>query len=194
MVPFITVLEVLGQFMRLISLSVRLFANMLAGHILILTFIGLMFVLETVALAVVSVPVATIFYLLRSSSSSRSRPTSSPPCPPSTSARRSSPTLVARPTSSTGFWRAIRLRHSSSSVASISTDMDAPRLDWLASRTPEFGNEAGRTTRRKRNERRCNRLRRRRGRRRRGRRSPSPSASASARSAPASASGTSSAR
>jgi F-type H+-transporting ATPase subunit a len=63
MIPFITVLEVLGQFMRLISLSVRLFANMLAGHILILTFIGLMFVLETVALAVVSVPVATIFYL-----------------------------------------------------------------------------------------------------------------------------------
>jgi F-type H+-transporting ATPase subunit a len=63
MVPFITVLEVLGQFMRLISLSVRLFANMLAGHILILTFIGLIFVLETVALAVVSVPVATIFYL-----------------------------------------------------------------------------------------------------------------------------------
>ncbi|HEX3805574.1 MAG TPA: F0F1 ATP synthase subunit A, partial [Gaiellaceae bacterium] len=32
-------LEILGQFMRLISLSVRLFANMLAGHILILTFI-----------------------------------------------------------------------------------------------------------------------------------------------------------
>ena len=63
MIPFITVLEVLGQFMRLISLSVRLFANMLAGHILILTFIGLMFVLESVALAVVSVPVATIFYL-----------------------------------------------------------------------------------------------------------------------------------
>jgi F-type H+-transporting ATPase subunit a len=63
MVPFITVLEVLGQFMRLISLSVRLFANMLAGHILILTFIGLMFVLESLALAVVSIPVATIFYL-----------------------------------------------------------------------------------------------------------------------------------
>ena len=63
MVPFIAVLEVLGQFMRLISLSVRLFANMLAGHILILTFIGLMFVLESVALAVISIPVATIFYL-----------------------------------------------------------------------------------------------------------------------------------
>ncbi len=63
MTPFIAVLEVLGQFMRLISLSVRLFANMLAGHILILTFIGLMFVLETVFLAPLSVLVATIFYL-----------------------------------------------------------------------------------------------------------------------------------
>ena len=40
-------LEILGQFMRLISLSVRLFANMLAGHILILTFIGLIFILES---------------------------------------------------------------------------------------------------------------------------------------------------
>src|SRR5438067_6385854 len=56
-------LEVLGQFMRLISLSVRLFANMLAGHILILTFIGLMFILESVVLAVVVIPVATAFYL-----------------------------------------------------------------------------------------------------------------------------------
>jgi F-type H+-transporting ATPase subunit a len=56
-------LEILGQFMRLISLSVRLFANMLAGHILILTFIGLMFILETWILSVVVIPVATAFYL-----------------------------------------------------------------------------------------------------------------------------------
>ena len=56
-------LEILGQFMRLISLSVRLFANMLAGHILILTFIGLMFILQTVILGVVVIPVATVFYL-----------------------------------------------------------------------------------------------------------------------------------
>jgi F-type H+-transporting ATPase subunit a len=56
-------LEILGQFMRLISLSVRLFANMLAGHILILTFIGLMFILESWILAVVVIPVATAFYL-----------------------------------------------------------------------------------------------------------------------------------
>ena len=41
LLALIVPLEILGQFMRLISLSVRLFANMLAGHILILTFIGL---------------------------------------------------------------------------------------------------------------------------------------------------------
>jgi F-type H+-transporting ATPase subunit a len=63
LLALIVPLEVLGQFMRLISLSVRLFANMLAGHILILTFIGLMFILESVILAVVVVPVATAFYL-----------------------------------------------------------------------------------------------------------------------------------
>ncbi|HEY0415333.1 MAG TPA: F0F1 ATP synthase subunit A [Gaiellaceae bacterium] len=56
-------LEILGQFMRLISLSVRLFANMLAGHILILTFIGLMFILESVVLAVFVIPIATVFYV-----------------------------------------------------------------------------------------------------------------------------------
>jgi len=55
-------LEILGQFMRLISLSVRLFANMLAGHILILTFLGLIFIFQSLALALV-VPFAVIFYL-----------------------------------------------------------------------------------------------------------------------------------
>ena len=63
LLPLIVPLEVLGQFMRLISLSVRLFANMLAGHMLILTFIGLMFVLESTVLAVVAIPAATAFYL-----------------------------------------------------------------------------------------------------------------------------------
>jgi len=63
MVPFIALIEVISQMMRLVSLSVRLFANMLAGHMLILVMIGLIFVLESVVLAVVSVPVATLFYL-----------------------------------------------------------------------------------------------------------------------------------
>jgi len=63
MYPLIVPLEILGQFMRLISLSVRLYANMLAGHMLILTFVGLIFILGHVWLAVVAVPAATIMYL-----------------------------------------------------------------------------------------------------------------------------------
>ncbi|MDQ4029471.1 MAG: F0F1 ATP synthase subunit A [Actinomycetota bacterium] len=63
MLALLVPLEVLGQFMRLVSLSVRLYANMLAGHMLILTFIGLIFVLESVVLAVLAVPAATVFYL-----------------------------------------------------------------------------------------------------------------------------------
>jgi len=63
MLPLIVPLEILGQFMRLISLSVRLFANMLAGHMLILTFVGLIFVLQSVFLAIVAVPFAAAFYI-----------------------------------------------------------------------------------------------------------------------------------
>src|SRR5712691_11635656 len=62
LLALIVPIEILGQFMRLISLSVRLFANMLAGHILILTFIGLMFILQSLLLAPVVV-IATIFYI-----------------------------------------------------------------------------------------------------------------------------------
>ena len=63
LLALIVPLEILGQFMRLISLSVRLFANMLAGHILILTFIGLIFILQSLVLAVFVVPIAAIFYM-----------------------------------------------------------------------------------------------------------------------------------
>jgi F-type H+-transporting ATPase subunit a len=61
--PLIVPLEILGQFMRLISLSVRLYANMLAGHMLILTFIGLIFVIGNLAVAAFAIPFATAFYL-----------------------------------------------------------------------------------------------------------------------------------
>ena len=62
MLPLIVPLEILGQFMRLISLSVRLYANMLAGHMLILTFIGLIFLTSWVVFPF-SVAPATVFYL-----------------------------------------------------------------------------------------------------------------------------------
>jgi len=62
MLPMIVPLEVLGQFMRLVSLSVRLYANMLAGHMLILTFIGLIFLTHW-AVFPLSVLFGTVFYL-----------------------------------------------------------------------------------------------------------------------------------
>jgi F-type H+-transporting ATPase subunit a len=62
LLPMIVPLEILGQFMRLISLSVRLYANMLAGHLLILTFIGLIF-LTNWAVFPISVVAGTAFYL-----------------------------------------------------------------------------------------------------------------------------------
>jgi len=63
MYPLIVPLEILGQFMRLVSLSIRLYANMLAGHMLILTFIGLIFVLESLVIAPLVIGAATAFYL-----------------------------------------------------------------------------------------------------------------------------------
>ena len=63
LLPLIIPLEVISQFMRLISLSVRLFANMLAGHMLILVMIGLIFIFGNLALAIIAVPVATGVYL-----------------------------------------------------------------------------------------------------------------------------------
>jgi F-type H+-transporting ATPase subunit a len=62
MLPMIIPLEILGQFMRLVSLSVRLYANMLAGHMLILTFIGLIFLTHW-AVFPISVLFGTVFYL-----------------------------------------------------------------------------------------------------------------------------------
>ncbi len=56
-------LEIISQFMRLISLSVRLFANMLAGHMLILVMLGLIFIFESLAIAVIAIPVATAVYI-----------------------------------------------------------------------------------------------------------------------------------
>jgi len=58
----IAVIEVLSQFMRLISLSVRLFANMLAGHMLILVMIGLVFIIHTPPWRFFGLPGALIFY------------------------------------------------------------------------------------------------------------------------------------
>jgi F-type H+-transporting ATPase subunit a len=61
--PIIVPIEILSQFMRLISLSVRLYANMLAGHILILTMIGLVFIIHSSPWRFFGLPAAFIFYI-----------------------------------------------------------------------------------------------------------------------------------
>ena len=63
LLPLIVPLEVISQFMRLVSLSVRLFANMLAGHMLFLVMIGLIFIFSSYYLIVPSVLVGTAVYL-----------------------------------------------------------------------------------------------------------------------------------
>ncbi len=62
LLPLIIPLEIISQFMRLISLSVRLFANMLAGHMLILVMIGLAFIISGWAL-IIALPAATAIYI-----------------------------------------------------------------------------------------------------------------------------------
>jgi F-type H+-transporting ATPase subunit a len=57
-------IEVISHFVRLISLSVRLFANILAGHLLILFMAGgLAVLLGLAALGVLTFPIAFLFYI-----------------------------------------------------------------------------------------------------------------------------------
>ncbi len=63
LLPLIVPIEIISQFMRLISLSVRLYANMLAGHILILTMIGLVFIIHTPPWRFFGLPAAFVFYI-----------------------------------------------------------------------------------------------------------------------------------
>jgi F-type H+-transporting ATPase subunit a len=59
--PFIFALELLSQLLRLVSLSVRLFANLLAGHLLIIMCAGFMVLLGNFA-GLIAIPVGVFFY------------------------------------------------------------------------------------------------------------------------------------
>jgi F-type H+-transporting ATPase subunit a len=62
---FIFVIEAISQFARLISLSVRLFANILAGHLLLLFMGGgLAVLLGVAALGALTFPLAFFFFIL----------------------------------------------------------------------------------------------------------------------------------
>jgi F-type H+-transporting ATPase subunit a len=66
MVPFMALLETISHFFRIVSLSVRLYANMLAGHMLILVSIGLIFILNGITFYIavpISFPIGIAFYI-----------------------------------------------------------------------------------------------------------------------------------
>jgi F-type H+-transporting ATPase subunit a len=64
MAAFIFVLELLSNVMRIVSLSVRLFANMLAGHLIILFMAGGMAILlGVVAVGIVALPLGFAIYV-----------------------------------------------------------------------------------------------------------------------------------
>lgn len=61
---FLAPIELLGVFIKPISLMIRLFANITAGHILVLALICLIFVFKAVAAAAVAVPFAAFIYCI----------------------------------------------------------------------------------------------------------------------------------
>jgi F-type H+-transporting ATPase subunit a len=62
--PILFVIEAISHFVRIISLSVRLFANILAGHLLILFMGGgLVVILGIAALGVITLPIAIAFFI-----------------------------------------------------------------------------------------------------------------------------------
>ena len=62
--PIVVLLEVISMLVRPIALMIRLGANMTAGHIVILIILGFIFLFQSVAVSVVSVPLAVAITLL----------------------------------------------------------------------------------------------------------------------------------
>jgi len=62
--PVIVVVEIMSMLSRPFALAIRLFANMTAGHVVILSLISLIFVLKTAWAAGMSVPFALFVYCL----------------------------------------------------------------------------------------------------------------------------------
>lgn len=62
--PIMIVVEILGMFVKPFALCIRLFANMTAGHVAILAFIGMIFIFQNALVGLVAVPLALGIILL----------------------------------------------------------------------------------------------------------------------------------
>ncbi len=57
-------IEIISMFTKPFALTVRLFANMTAGHVILLSLVGLIFYLKTIVMAAVVVPFSIFMYFL----------------------------------------------------------------------------------------------------------------------------------
>jgi F-type H+-transporting ATPase subunit a len=62
--PLIAVIEFLGIFTKTFALAIRLFANMTAGHVLVMSLLGLIIVFKTVLASIAFVPFTLFIYLI----------------------------------------------------------------------------------------------------------------------------------
>ena len=61
--PIMVPIEVLGIFIKPFALCIRLFANMIAGHVAILVFLGMIIMFKSYFIAPLSVAFAAAIYL-----------------------------------------------------------------------------------------------------------------------------------
>ena len=64
LLPVMIVVEALGILSRPFALAIRLFANMTAGHVVILSLVGIIFLLQTPWVALAAVPFTLFIFLL----------------------------------------------------------------------------------------------------------------------------------
>lgn len=64
LLPLLFPIEVIGIFIKCFALTIRLFANMTAGHIVIFTFIGMIFIFHSVFVAPPAIAFALFIYML----------------------------------------------------------------------------------------------------------------------------------
>jgi F-type H+-transporting ATPase subunit a len=64
LVPLLFAIEIISHVVRIFALMIRLFANMVAGHMMILALLGLIFLFRTYLVAPPSVGAAAAVYLL----------------------------------------------------------------------------------------------------------------------------------
>ena len=64
LLPIMIPVELLGLVTKPFALCIRLFANMTAGHVIILALFGMIFMFNNEAVGLIAVPFAAVIYLL----------------------------------------------------------------------------------------------------------------------------------